>query len=94
MNQVFDANKKQPHGTERSGALQAKKEKKNQTEKEKDAAVKNTNIGSQGNLHIVSITAIGLFGQGNALQFEVVMDLVSHPQRADEKVSAALFCVR
>lgn len=44
MNQVFDANKKQPHGMKRLGALQAKKEKKMETEK--DAAVKNTNIGS------------------------------------------------
>lgn len=51
MNQVFDANKKQPHGTKHLGALQAKKEKKKKekTEKEKDAAVKNTNIGSSRN---------------------------------------------
>lgn len=46
MNQVFDANKKQPHGMKHLGALQAKKKKKNKTEEEKDAAVKNTNIGS------------------------------------------------
>lgn len=48
MNQVFDANKKQPHGTKHLGALQAKKEKKKK-KTEKDAAVKNTNIGSSRN---------------------------------------------
>lgn len=41
---VFDANKKQPRGVKLLGALRAIKKKKG--EKEKDAAVKNTNIGS------------------------------------------------
>lgn len=35
MNQVFDANKKQPHGMKHLGALQAKKKKKTNQKKKK-----------------------------------------------------------
>lgn len=51
MNQVWDANKKQLHGMRQLGALQAKEKKKiknNPTHpaKGRDAAVKNSKIGS------------------------------------------------
>lgn len=46
MNQVWDANKKQPHGSREHFRLKRKKKTPTHSAKSRDAAVKNSNIGS------------------------------------------------
>lgn len=66
MNQVWDANKKQPHGTRQLGALQAKEEIKNPpTQQKAEMQLRRIQIlAPLGNLHVVSITEIYLFVWG------------------------------
>lgn len=80
MNQVFDANKKQPHGTKHLGALQAKKEKKKEKNRKRCSCEEYKYwLLEEPSILYPLLQSTYLF-RANALHFEIVMDLLSHPQ--------------